>query len=176
MHAWILYANDYHGALPACGNGKTWPSAQTNLVYYLAAAAGNADIEFEHGVIMPYLSKNDPRTRQSLLLCPGAESPPLPNVSYVFSADLKPKKGPRKITQIRHSSERIPLVEQEQPDDDGNFDPDDDDDTGCVRHFRRGGGDTLTGKGNYGFADGHVESLTPQQLHAHPEWVHLFQP
>lgn len=173
MYSWMLYANDNHGSLPACGDGQTWPSVYPNLVYYLAQS-GSADIEFQHGAIMPYLSRSDLITRQRFMLCPAVDSPS-PNVSYVFTADLLPEKGPRRITQIRHASERIPLIEQEHPDEDGNFDPNDDDDTGCTRHFHRGIGTSNVGKGNYGFADGHVQTLSPFELHNHPEWVHLFQ-
>ena len=174
MQGWLMYANDNRGFLPACGDGQTWPGRDQNLVYYLITPDA-ADIEFEHGALMPYLSRDSVATRRSLMLCPAAQVPPSPNVSYVFGADLKPENGPKRITQIRHPSDRIPMVEQEQPDSDGNFDPDQTDDTGCVRHFRHGSGESVTGKGNYGFSDTHVETLTPQELHLHPEWVHLFR-
>jgi prepilin-type N-terminal cleavage/methylation domain-containing protein len=175
--AWAMYADDSAEALAACGNGETWPAAHTNLVYY-QAAEGSADIEFEHGVVMPYLGEESEGGRRSLLRCPLAVSPSSPNVSYVFSADLRPDRGPptRRLAQIQRPCERIPMVEQEMPDADGNFDPDDSGDTGCVRHFRSGPDDRPRGMGNDGFADGHAATLRPEALAAHPEWVHLFRP
>lgn len=173
MLAWTMYADDSGDALAACGDGETWPAGHTNLVYF-QAAPGSADIEFEHGVIMPYLGDGGEAGRKPLLLCPLALSPPLPNVSYVFSTDLRPDLGVRRLSMIQFPCDRIPAIEQEEPDSDGNFDPDDPDDTGCVRHFR-GPGQAGTGRGNYGFADGHAATLSPQSLRAHPEWVHVFR-
>src|SRR5581483_9748447 len=139
------------------------------------ASAGSADIDLDHGSIMPYLSEDQNSVRQSMLLCPGAYAPPSPNVSYVFTADLLPESGPKRLTMIQRPSERIPLIEQETPDADGNFDPDDPDDTGCIRHFRSGSGTSARGFGNYAFADGHAATLPPQRLRDHPEWVHIFR-
>jgi prepilin-type N-terminal cleavage/methylation domain-containing protein/prepilin-type processing-associated H-X9-DG protein len=175
MLGWTMYASDSDDALAACGDGETWPGEHTNLVYY-QAAPGAADIEFEHGVLMPYLDPDSAEARKPLVVCPLALAPPGPNVSFVFSADLRPELGLRRLTQVVNPSGRIPAVEQEQPDADGNFDPDDPDDTGCTRHFRYGPEDNPGGRGNYGFADGHVATLSPDRIHAHPEWVHVFDP
>lgn len=77
------------------------------------------------------------------------------------------------MTQVQRPCERIPMVEQEAPDEDGKFDPDQAADTGCIRHYQNRA-DT-DGKGNDAFADGHVGTLSPEQVHDHPDRVHLFR-
>jgi len=70
------------------------------------------------------------------------------------------KKAVSRISQIIESGHKIVLEEEHSPNDGWSFigylpPPGDQDDTPGVRH---------NGRGNYGFADGHVESLDPTDI------------
>lgn len=173
MQAVFMYINDNHGAMAGSTNGASqiWPVQPLNVVYFYQP--GTQNIEFEHGAIMPYLGSL--RTRQQMLRCPSANDKE-PNYSYVFNWEMVPGNDhPNRLTRIHHPSDKILLFEQDYPDDghfrlDGNDKP-------SVHHFHLGrvGSTTETGRGSYGFADSHVETLTNIDVNSHPARGELWQ-
>jgi hypothetical protein len=186
MLAWLAYAGDHDDLLAPRGDGEAWPGPHEGLIYY-QRAPGDANIDLEHGALMDALG-DSPAARAPLLACPLATGPEDPNVSYVFTADLRPDLGPRRLHQVVLPAVRLPLIEQERPDEDGNFDPDDADDLGCSRHSRRSADRSpadapssdaapaaTAGKGAAAWADGHAALLAPADLRRHPEWLRIFR-
>lgn len=84
----------------------------------------------------------------------------LSNVAWGGSAPHDSQVVTR-ITQIIHNSQKIILCEEAHPNDGWcfiGFQGGNQDDTPTIRH---------NGRGNYGFADGHVESLGPTDIGYH---------
>jgi prepilin-type N-terminal cleavage/methylation domain-containing protein/prepilin-type processing-associated H-X9-DG protein len=172
MQAVVMYANDNKGGMPTAvvGTNQIWPVPPLHAVYFFVAP-GAEDIEFQHGAIMPYLG--NVRTRQAMLRCPSTNENE-PNYSYVFNEQLEPVKGrTNRLTGIKHATDKIIIYEQDYPND-GHFNPDGSD-LPATHHFRIGRTGALTGRGNYGFADTHVEALLNKEVSAHPERGHLWQ-
>ena len=118
-------------------------------------------------MIMPYIGPL--HTRQVTVRCPAANDLD-PNYSYVFNWELEQGSDhPNRLTRIVHPTDKIVLFEQDHPND-GHFRLDGSDQP-SRHHFRTG----RLGRGNYGFADTHVESLLNNDLNAHPERGHLWQ-
>ena len=186
MQAVVMYANDNKGALPSATTGtqQVWPQAPLHAVYFFVSS-GAQNIEFQHGAIMPYLGSIP--TRQAMLRCPSTNENE-PNYSYVFNEYLMPESGnlnsqnpaqnlanrAHRITSIRHPMDKIVIYEQDYPND-GHFNPDRGDDQPATHHFRTGRTGAFIGRGNYGFADTHVEALLNKEVSAHPERGHLWE-
>ena len=180
MQAVVMYANDNKGCMPAAtvGTNQIWPVPPLNAVYFFVFP-GAQDIEFQHGSIMPYLGTVP--IRQAMLRCPSTNENE-PNYSYVFNEFLFPESNSSSsanranrahhLTSIRHPMDKIVIYEQDYPND-GHFNPDRGDDQPATHHFRVGR-NPLTGRGNYGFADTHVEALLNKEVSAHPERGHLW--
>lgn len=167
MQAVIMYANDNRGGMAGATNSASqiWPVPPLHVVYFFQP--GSLNIEFEHGAIMPYLGSM--HTRQAMLRCPAAHENE-PNYSYVFNWLLVPGSDhPNRLTRIRHPSDKIVLFEQDYPND-GHYRLDGAD-LPSVHHFHFG----RTGRGSYGFADSHVESLINIDVNAHPTRGELWQ-
>jgi hypothetical protein len=167
MQAVIMYANDNKGAMAGATDSasQVWPVPPKYVVYFFQP--GSLDIEFEHGAIMPYLGTL--HTRQQMLRCPAARENEA-NYSYVFNWLLVPATDhPNRLTRIIHPSDKIVLFEQDYPNDghfrlDGNDQP-------SVHHFHVG----RIGRGSYGFADTHVESLLNTDVTSHLARGELWQ-
>jgi len=166
----IEYVGENKGVLPDAPTfNEVWPGPPLYASYYFLAH-GSRDIEFQHGVIMKYIGPVGIRPR--MLRCPDADERS-PNYSYPFNDDLTViDKRPYRLSQIRHSSEKILIFEQDRPDD-GHFNLGGGIDQPSIHHFRVGN----TGRGNYGFADGHVDGYTPPELllKSHQIWARLWQ-
>jgi prepilin-type N-terminal cleavage/methylation domain-containing protein/prepilin-type processing-associated H-X9-DG protein len=170
MQAVVMYANDNKGAMPSAtvGTNQIWPVPPLHAVYFFVAP-GAQDIEFQHGAIMQYLGSA--RTRQAMLRCPSTNENEV-NYSYVFNELLEPARGrPDRLTRIRHPVEKIVIYEQDYPND-GHFNPDGGD-LPATHHFRVRR-NPPAGRGNYGFADTHVEALLNNEVSAHRERGHLW--
>lgn len=170
MQAVVMYANDNRGGMPTptTGTNQIWPVPPRHAVYFFVAP-GAEDIEFQHGSIMPYLGNL--HTRQLMLRCPSSNENE-PNYSYVFNEQLEPANGhTNRLTSIKHPADKIITYEQDYPND-GHFNPDGSD-IPATHHFRTARS-TRTGRGNYGFADTHVEALLNTDVSAHPQRGHLW--
>ena len=169
LQAMRLYATENEDALPApCYSGETWQKGNYYKAYLFSNVTtnGRPDLDYRHGAIMKYLG--DPSTRQQIMRCPNIDAEVRANYSYVLNnnLDFDPSSSnphPIRLSQIPHPTERILVFEEDDPYD-GHFTlyesgvphPD----LPSIHHFRKGD----AGFGNYGFADGHVESLTRAYL------------
>jgi len=81
------------------------------------------------------------------------------NFTYSFNSQVRLDRGygmARKVSQVRHASHKIFLLEEWSPNDGICWIfPYDGDDTPAFRHLDRG---------NYGFMDGHAETMMPTEL------------
>ena len=163
----VAYAGENKGALPAAPENPTdsFPGPKALIYYFQKSRPGL--IEFDNGVIMRYLSTST-QIRQKLLTCPSADSN-TPNYNYLLNGLLGQTDGKKKFTQIRHPADKILLFEMDGPDD-GHFHliSPGQGDAPATRHYRK----TKNGKGNYAFADGHVETLEPIFLYRHVNQVY----
>lgn len=169
MQAVVMYANENKGAMAgaATGPSQVWPVPPKNVVYFFQP--GTLNIEFDHGAIMPYLGTL--HTRQQMLRCPAGRENEA-NYNYVFNWELVPGNNhPNRLTRIVHPSDKIVLFEQDTPND-GHFRLGANDDLPSVHHFHFG----RLGRGSYGFADTHVESLLNTDVTSHPARAELWQP
>ena len=165
------YAAENKAALPAAPATATdyYPPRKGHgaLIYYFDKTKKGALIEFDNGAIMRYISPST-QIRQRIFTCPSADSP-TPNYNYLLCGLLEDTDGRKKFTQIRHPAQKILLYEMDGPDD-GHFHliAPGDGDAPATRHSRKG----KNGKGNYAFADGHVETLEPIYLYKHVKDVY----
>ena len=165
--AMAAYAVENKGSIPAAPASATdyFPGPKALIYYFDKTKRGM--IEFDNGVVMKYVSPSVP-IRQKIFLCPSADLP-TPNYNYLLNDLLVGTAGKMRFTQIKHPSQKILLFEQDGPDD-GHFRlglHSGDGDHPATRHFRKG----TNGKGNYGFADSHVETLDPNFLWQHQQQV-----
>lgn len=171
-HAMEAYATTYDGVLPASATYPTdfWkPGANTRLAYFFASS-GNRNIEFDHGAIMRYLGNET--IRRSIMLCPNADGAKI-NYSYVVNGQLLLSDGNIREFQIVRPDHKIVVFEDDEQNlsvSDGHFTLGGDD-APSMHHFRVGpmGRPGTIGRGNYAFADGHVESLFPNDLTGSPK-------
>jgi len=155
------YSVQYDGVLPAAPNGDKWSlRADTRLAYFFDAKLPH-NLEFDHGAIMKYLGSQP--QRRATMRCPNAADQ-TPNYSYPLNAELNVADGYIRLFQIVRPEHKI-IVFEDDNDNKVNFDG----------HFTLGGSDgdkpsrhhfhtSTTGRGNYCFADGHVESFFPNEL------------
>lgn len=190
VQAMRLYATENEDALPeAAAQIDRWqpnlPPSKAYKAYYFFANGTNTnnrlDLDYKHGAIMKYLG--DPSIRQQIMRCPNIDAEVRANYSYVLNQNLDwdwdghgVNGKPVRLTQIPHPTERILIFEDDDPDD-GHFNLGGGIDMPSIHHFRK----AQTGYGNYGFADGHVESLTRaylllpvrQTAPVHPDYANL---
>ena len=165
MQAMNMYANENKQALPAAPNDNmsgAWPVQPLDKAYFFAAL-GAFDIEFDHGVLMPYLGNKN--ARRTMMICP-SHSEREPNYNFVLSRDLvRSNDRPNRMTRIVHPAQKIVVFEQDFPDD-GHFHVETPDPPTSLHHFHKGN----VGRGDYGFADGHVESFTNIEISDQRNW------
>lgn len=179
LQAMTAYATAYDGVLPAAAFVQTsdyWKmGANTRLAYFFDPKSKNPpNIEFDHGAIMRYLGNET--TRRSIMRCPNADDG-TSNYSYVLHAQLKITDGNIRAFQVVRPERKIIVFEDDNPND-GHIDLaiQDDQSEISIHHFRthsnagRSSSPTQRlvgqlGRGNYGFADGHVESITAAELY-----------
>jgi prepilin-type processing-associated H-X9-DG protein/prepilin-type N-terminal cleavage/methylation domain-containing protein len=158
-----------------------------SLMYYMSPANGGAGIiRYDAGGLWPYLSpganknptpaiKPHPASLEKIFNCPGeprdgrviqwGTTTVVPrNYSYSWTTQIRPTTPHasiipvRKITRVKGSSHKILLIEENAPNDGVcwiHWILDDPDDAPSFRH---------NGRASFGFADGHVESLTPPDI------------
>jgi prepilin-type N-terminal cleavage/methylation domain-containing protein/prepilin-type processing-associated H-X9-DG protein len=131
-------------------------------------------VDFDHGTLWPYVSKGS-NSHEQLFNCPSdstanravannvsstnADNPPPPlmyvgsrNFTYSFNYNMNGKKN----TQIKEGTHKIIVCEEVAPNDvQAWIGRGTTDDTPSFRHTLRG---------NYGFADGHADTMGPTDL------------
>ena len=163
----IGYTNENKGALPAAPTfNEVYPGPPNYAAYYFKAS-GSRDIEFKYGAIMKFIGP--PGVRPMMMRCPDAADNTA-NYSYPFNDELTVITHGFRMSQIRRPWTKILIFEQDAPDD-GHFNLGGLDQP-SIHHFRVG---RTFGYGNYGFADGHVESLAPRILLTHLDWSELWK-
>jgi len=193
MTAFMMYVQENKGNLGiAPGIGDVFnpapgaPFNNTSLMYYMDTTKYAAGvIRFDAGSLWPYLSpganknataavKAYPLSLEKIMNCPGepkdgrvyqwGSTTVMPrNYSYSWNVQIDPgSPSPitpvRKLTKVRSSSHKIFLIEEQAPNDGIcwiQYDLQDADDAPAWRH---------NGRANFGFGDGHVESLTPPDI------------
>lgn len=194
----MAYAADHDRVLPATPYyWDSFGSAPRNVAWNMQSL-GVAD--FKHGALWAYMGGDEAR-RGQVLWCPSdiAEPPRqnggvdilVRNFSYSFNAqvnwtgsyfDFPHACPPLRMGQIVEPSSRILIFEEVGPNDGSCFAGTGSiDDYPSSRHMRAGGvsnnpdpaGDQRGGVGNHCFADGHVESLSPQLVFANPNLCDL---
>jgi prepilin-type processing-associated H-X9-DG protein/prepilin-type N-terminal cleavage/methylation domain-containing protein len=138
------------------------------VAFFMTSTTGIADLD--NGVLLPYLAPPGDG-RYGVMNCPSDREPARPvssannlvarNFSYSFNSLLRNKPGTVfdsgiKIVQIYRPAEKVLVVEEAWPND-GNADISfpSTADILTYRHY---------GRGNQGYADGHVETMLPQDL------------
>jgi prepilin-type processing-associated H-X9-DG protein/prepilin-type N-terminal cleavage/methylation domain-containing protein len=167
------YANENRGILPIPSTkGQTTQTPLT--VCWLMSAVGVAD--YTQGTFWPYLAPS-PYARKGVMNCPddidavstvlnnGTTNLVTRNFSYTFNCYLAPPPSTPgfpvagftgvKVSQIRHPADRIFICEELSPNDAYSILGANQDDRPGNRH---------NGNANYGFGDGHVECLSPEDL------------
>ena len=186
--AYVL-AND--GANPVMPTrGETFPprdDLHRSLMYFMSAANnGNGVLDFQHGAFWRYVNPGEnaaganPSARQRVFNCPAdtdfravAEGDKLDQVgaelrNYSYSWNVLMRKGNKdfplaaRLLEIRRPAHKIVLCEEERPNDGACY-------MGAGGDLQFGGGDDTptwrhAGRGNWGFADGHVETLAADDL------------
>ena len=165
------YAADFDGALPfGPGATDTWrANAPAQLAYFLTTAANPKMIDLLHpGAVSKNLA-GQTAARQTLR-CPIAQDGTA-NFSYTFHPDLNTTKGAGRLSRVVNPPQKILIFEQDNPTSGqfagpsgGDHDADDTPAPGVpsIHHYRV----RSLGRGNYGFADGHIESRTPDEVNA----------
>src|SRR5258705_348422 len=178
MIAFMVYTQDHRGALPLPPLVGQLYDPNGSLMYYMGPGGktlGIGFIRYDVGCFWPYLSpgvnkvissvvKPPPRVLEQIMNCPsnprGARLVFLSgvvdqdrNFSYSWNSDIR--GSVRRMNQIKQSSHKIVLVEELAPNDGYAVMQGDPDDEPTWRH---------NGRGNYGFADGHVETLYPYDM------------
>ena len=190
--AMLMFSQDNKGHLPRpYGVGQL--SSDPNLVKVAAwlqkasGSAGHADMEDGKGALWVYIPGQ--KAREQMLYCPGDSGERLfghaftdqfpRNYSYSFNNRIQqaesgvPKVGIR-IGSVKNAAERILLYEELAPNDTWCIMGAHIDDIPSARHGNNLSANVLrdpnskaynqAGRGNHGFFDGHVESLSPQVL------------
>ena len=177
MIAFMVYTQDHRGALPQPPLVGQYFDPNGSLMYYMAPVGkqpGMGFIRYDVGCFWPYLSrgnrtidvsaKTPPRVLEQIMNCPsdprggrlvffGGVVDQDRNFSYSWNSDIR--GSVRRMNQIKQSSHKIVLVEELAPNDGYAVMQGDPDDEPTWRH---------NGRGNYGFADGHVETLDPTDM------------
>ena len=171
MIAFTMYTQDHRGVLPQ--PPLIWDTYDPNgsLMYYMSAIGV---IRYDVGPFWSYLSpgvnkvvnpvKTPPRVLEQIMNCPSDTRPGRVvflngvaaydrNFTYSWNSDIR--GSVRRMNQIKQSSHKIVLVEELAPNDGYAVMQGDPDDEPTWRH---------NGRGNYGFADGHVETLDPTDM------------
>ena len=175
--AQVMYTNENRQLLidpPRIGQSYPGTNAQLRSLAYYSPQAGQ--IDYDHGAFWPFITASTntvngsyPRARERIFNCPsdidnrnyafGVTR----NFSYSWNGELSPDLLPtqpsvRKFTQIVHASHKILLVEERLPNDGYAF----------IDQATWSAADNPAYRHNhaavFGFADGHVERLAPQDL------------
>ncbi len=190
MTALMMYAADHKDLLPLSPSiGEVYPGTTPetrSLMYYMdgSVSGGRGVIDYANGAFWKYLgvkasatNQPPPRTLHAIMNCPSdpegfravyqggidVTASLRRNFSYSWNVWMRSSanggnvKGvARKLSQVKNGSHKILLIEELTPNDGICWIyPYDADDTPTFRH---------NGKGSFGFADGHVESLEPTEL------------
>jgi len=186
--AMITFANDHNVYLPVpaqCGTVDMPASNGPNVAWAMDANhPEGGTIDFNIGTLWPYMPPSLPG-RQQAVLCPadtnasstyGGTLNTTCNFSYSFNANIGHPSGQvsMRLTAIVKPPAKILIYEENQPNDEWNVSGNgtNGDDLPSGRH---GTGSTdvggtanhvwyTQGLGNYCFFDGHIESLSPQQI------------
>ena len=192
--AMAMFAHDNKGQLPrpyGVGDLSSVVEMRTTFAWLQLQANKNAHLDMRDnmGALWKYLK--GPETRKKVLLCPGDEGEPIAghpydpafprNVSYSLNRGIeKPGTGANNkalgitLAKVKQSATKILIYEEMAPNDAWCIMGSHRDDVPSGRHaasmlnaFR----DNPTssewrskGRGNFGFFDGHVESLAPGQI------------
>jgi prepilin-type N-terminal cleavage/methylation domain-containing protein/prepilin-type processing-associated H-X9-DG protein len=161
------YTNDNKFALPQPSNiNEDYASNMTHPCgFFMMAAPTVATMDFDNGVLWPYVTLNNGQTRQAVVNCPSELSDPMRptgatsvgprNFSYSFNDQLRGTNYQGiKITQIVDPANKIIITEEAWPND-TNADIFGGGDPPGNRHFNGS---------NQGFADGHVDMMMPEDL------------
>ena len=166
-HAMEAYATEYEGVLPASADASNvvWKPGANGRIAYFFDPKLSKNILFDHGAIMKYLGNQN--TRRLIMLCPDVNDRSI-NYSYPITGHLNLSDGNLRLFQIVRPDHKIIIFEDDEQNlgvSDGHFTLGGDD-TPSIHHFRVGaiGRAGTIGRGNYAFADGHVESLYPNDL------------
>lgn len=189
--AMIMFSHDNKGHLPrAYGVGDLSSDVQMVKTFaYLqkvGGASGHIDLDDDKGALWKYMKGKE--TRAKVMMCPGDDGEPLAghpiNAAYPrnFSYSLNhliERGGPNtalgiKITKVQQSSLRIMVYEELAPNDAWCIMGQSSDDVPSGRHGSnmksayRGNPNSAEykskGRGCFTFFDGHVESLSPDDL------------
>lgn len=167
--AMLQYARDYEGVMPMPSvKGAVWSSSSLGWISYFYPANDpppGTNIEFVHGAFMRYLG--DLATRARVMRCVEADVGTA-NYSYVLPIQLEPHDDVHqlvRLARIMHPFNKIILIEMNGITDrfDGHFHRNEggaNGDEPADHHLHFGN----VGYGNHGFADGHVESLSRQDV------------
>jgi len=192
MTAFMMYTQENKGNMPIPPRiGDTFnpvpnaPFYNASLMYYMDLKYPAGYIRYDAGSLWPYLSpganKNPtvavqpyPAILEKIMNCPGepregrtyqwGSTVVMPrNYSYSWNVQIDPTPPSplvtvRKMTRVRGWSHKILLIEEQAPNDGVcyiEYDLMDPDDAPAWRH---------NGRANFGFGDGHVESLTPPDI------------
>ena len=189
-----LFANDNKGHLPrpyGVGDLSSDPVLVKNFAWLqkVSGAAGHIDMDDEKGALWKYLKGKE--TRSKVMMCPGDDGEPVAghatmaayprNTSYSLNSYIEqpaPLNGDQylgiKMTKVKESASKILIYEELAPNDAWCIIGRSGDDVPSGRH---GAGMKQSyrnqpdhpeykskGRGNFGFFDGHVESLAPKDL------------
>ena len=194
MTAFMMYVQENKGNMglaPGIGDvfnpAPGMPFNNTSMMYYMDTSKyGAGVIRYDAGSLWQYLSpganKNPtpspilpgPASLDKIMNCPGeprvgrvyqwGSTVVIPrNFSYSWNVQIDPTAPGgvppvRKLTRVKGGSHKILLIEEQAPNDGIcwiQYVLQDADDAPAWRH---------NGRANFGFADGHVEALTPPDI------------
>ena len=190
MTALVMYANDHKDWLPLSPSiGEVYPGNSPearSLMYYMdgSVSGGRGAIDYAHGAFWKYLGVKStatnlppPNVLWAIMNCPSDNDTfravyqggidPIASLkrNFSFSWNVWMRSAAngnningvaRKLSQIKNPAHKILLIEELTPNDGICWIyPYDRDDTPTFRH---------NGKGDFGFADGHVQSLEPMEM------------
>ena len=192
-HAMTEYASANDGALPMPpGSSDVWPGDPEIAYFFFPANSGQ--IEFVHGAVIRYLGSK--QLAQRTMRCPNAVD--LANYSYplnwilgpvypgdpsLIPGEVVPNVKTRRLAMVLRPADKIFVFEEDYPTNPADLPTVD-------GHFRINAGDENPSRhhanhtaGNYGFADGHVQSMTRDELddprdplHKNWRYAELFNP
>lgn len=191
LQAITAYTTANEEVIPAAPDtGQVWSPGESDRIGYFFDRdwRNQRNLEFVHGTVMGNLGGD--AARRSTLRCPDAGEG-THNYSYVLHYKLRfnvgepccsPLNPEIRTFQVVRPDRKIILFEEDAPYD-GSFQITSANDQAIlsVHHFRSRSSpgdpasptsrlDGQTGRGNYGFVDGHVESFAPNEL-LQPAWV-----